>query len=40
MFVRFSRSDKHEAKSFDDLSDEEIEALNRAHLGQGGRSLD
>jgi cytochrome c oxidase assembly factor CtaG len=40
MFVRFSRSDKHEAKSFDDLSDEEIEAMNRAHLGQGGRSLD
>lgn len=40
MFVRFSRSDKHEAKSFDDLSDEEIEALNRAHLGQGGRGLE
>ncbi|MEZ2391469.1 cytochrome c oxidase assembly protein [bacterium RCC_150] len=40
MFVRFSRTDKREAKSFDDLSDEEIEALNRAHLGQGGRSFD
>jgi len=40
MFVRFSHSDKHEARSFDDLSDDEIETLNRAHLGQGGRSLD
>jgi len=37
MFVRFSRSDKHEARSFDELSDDEIEALNRAHLGQGRR---
>lgn len=40
MFVRFSRSDKHEARSFDELSDEEIEALNRAHLGQGSRSYE
>lgn len=39
MFVRFSRSDKHEARSFDELSDEEIVALNRAHLRQGGRGI-
>lgn len=40
MFVRFSRSEKREAKSFDDLSDADIEALNRAHLERGGRSID
>jgi len=40
MFVRFSRTEKREAKSFDDLSDEEIEALTRAHLGRGGRRVD
>ena len=40
MFVRFSRTEKREAKSFDDLSDEEIEALSRAHLERGVRSVD
>ncbi len=39
MFVRFSRNDRHEARSFDELSDEEIEALNRVHLGQDGRGV-
>lgn len=32
MFVRFSRSDRREAKSYDDLSDEEMEALTEEHL--------
>jgi putative membrane protein len=32
MFMRFSRRDKREARSFDELSDEEIEALNEQHL--------
>jgi cytochrome c oxidase assembly factor CtaG len=36
MFVRFSRSDRREARGFDDLSDEEMEALSRAHLRQRG----
>ncbi|WP_415856412.1 cytochrome c oxidase assembly protein [Sinomonas sp. G460-2] len=36
MFVRFSRNDRHEAKSFDDLSDEEMDALTEAHLRQRG----
>ena len=37
MFVRFSRSDRHEARSFDDLTDDELDALNREHL-RGSRS--
>ncbi|HKU11937.1 cytochrome c oxidase assembly protein [Sinomonas sp.] len=36
MFVRFSRSDRHEARGFDELSDEEMDALTRAHLRQRG----
>lgn len=37
MFVRFARSDRHEARSFDNLTDDEIDALNREHLA-GPRS--
>jgi cytochrome c oxidase assembly factor CtaG len=37
MFVRFSRTDRHEARSFDDLTDEEFDELNREHL-RGPRS--
>jgi putative membrane protein len=36
MFVRFARSDRHEARTFDDLTDDELDALNRQHLS--GRS--
>ncbi|MDQ4503270.1 cytochrome c oxidase assembly protein [Sinomonas sp. ASV322] len=36
MFVRFSRNDRHEARSYDELSDEEMEALAEAHLRQRG----
>ncbi|WP_138442478.1 cytochrome c oxidase assembly protein [Sinomonas susongensis] len=36
MFVRFSRSDRREARSFDELSDEEMDALTEAHLRQRG----
>ncbi|NKR13631.1 MULTISPECIES: cytochrome c oxidase assembly protein [unclassified Paenarthrobacter] len=36
MFVRFSRSDRREARSFDELSDDELDVLNRKHL-QGPR---
>ncbi|MEO5321049.1 cytochrome c oxidase assembly protein [Arthrobacter sp. CC3] len=32
MFVRFARSDRREARTFDELTDEELEALNREHL--------
>lgn len=32
MFVRFSRSDKREARSFDDLTDDQLDELNRADL--------
>jgi putative membrane protein len=32
MFVRFARSDRQEALSFDHLTDEELEALNSEHL--------
>jgi cytochrome c oxidase assembly factor CtaG len=32
MFVRFSRSDRREARSFDDLSDDEMDALAQEHL--------
>jgi cytochrome c oxidase assembly factor CtaG len=35
MFMRFSRSDKREARSFDELSDEQLEALNAEHLRRG-----
>jgi len=34
MFVRFARSDRHEARSFDSLTDDELEALNREHLNR------
>ncbi|MCH6469636.1 cytochrome c oxidase assembly protein [Sinomonas terrae] len=36
MFVRFSRSDRREARSFDELSDEEMDALTEAHLRRRG----
>jgi cytochrome c oxidase assembly factor CtaG len=36
LFVRWSRTDKREAKSLDDLSDEEMEALTREHLNRRG----
>jgi len=32
MFVRFARSDRNEASSFDSLTDDQLEALNREHL--------
>ena len=35
MFMRFSRTDKREARSFDDLTDSELEALNAEHLRRG-----
>ena len=37
LFIRWGRSDKRAAKSIDDLSDEEFEALANAHLRQRGR---
>lgn len=38
LFIRWGRSDKRAAKSIDDLSDEEFEALAQAHLRQRGRA--
>lgn len=35
MFMRFSRSDKREARGFDDLTDSELDALNAEHLRRG-----
>ncbi len=35
MFMRFSRSDKREARGFDDLTDEQLDALNAEHLRRG-----
>jgi putative membrane protein len=32
LLVRWMRSDRKEAKSFDDLSDEEYDAMTQAHL--------
>ncbi|WP_066522424.1 cytochrome c oxidase assembly protein [Curtobacterium ammoniigenes] len=32
LFIRWQRTDRREAQSIDDLSDEEVEALSRAHL--------
>lgn len=32
MFVRFARSDKREARGFDELTDEQLDELNRQHL--------
>ncbi|XAZ30222.1 hypothetical protein AAHB34_12925 [Paenarthrobacter ureafaciens] len=32
MFVRFARSDRNEASSYDSLTEEQLEALNREHL--------
>ncbi|RAX16277.1 cytochrome c oxidase assembly protein [Pseudarthrobacter sp. AG30] len=32
MFVRFARSDRNEARSYDNLTDDQLEALNREHL--------
>ena len=34
LFVRWSRVDRKEAKSFDDLTDEQMDALTQEHLGQ------
>ncbi|HEY2556089.1 MAG TPA: cytochrome c oxidase assembly protein, partial [Diaminobutyricibacter sp.] len=34
LFIRWSRVDKREAKSFDDLTDEEMDALTQEHLRQ------
>jgi cytochrome c oxidase assembly factor CtaG len=34
LFVRWSRVDRREAKTYDDLSDEEMDALTQAHLRQ------
>jgi cytochrome c oxidase assembly factor CtaG len=34
LFIRWSRVDRREAKSYDDLSDEEMDALTQAHLRQ------
>jgi cytochrome c oxidase assembly factor CtaG len=34
LFVRWSRVDRKEAKSYDDLTDEEMDALTREHLRQ------
>ncbi|TDN41627.1 cytochrome c oxidase assembly factor CtaG [Curtobacterium flaccumfaciens] len=36
LFVRWQRSDRREARSVDALSDEEMEALTRAHLERRG----
>lgn len=36
LFVRWMRLDRREGKKIDDLSDEELEALNRAHLERRG----
>jgi len=35
MFMRFSKSDKREARSFDDLTDQELADLNAEHLRRG-----
>lgn len=37
MFVRFSRTDRREATSYDELSDEEMEALAEEHLRRRNR---
>jgi cytochrome c oxidase assembly factor CtaG len=39
MFMRFARSDKREARGFDDLTDEELDQLNAEHLKRGPRGL-
>ena len=39
MFMRFARSDKREARGFDDLTDEELDQLNAEHLKRGRRGL-
>jgi putative membrane protein len=35
MFMRFSRSDKREARGFDDLTDQQLDELNDQHLRRG-----
>ncbi|WP_211882241.1 cytochrome c oxidase assembly protein [Pseudarthrobacter albicanus] len=35
MFMRFSRSDKREARGFDDLTDQQLDELNEQHLRRG-----
>ncbi len=34
MFVRFARSDRNEARSYDNLTDDQLEALNSEHLNR------
>jgi hypothetical protein len=34
MFIRFSRSDKREARGFDELTDAQLEELNAQHLNR------
>jgi hypothetical protein len=36
LFMRFSRTDKRERQVLDEMSDEEMDALNAAHLRQRG----
>ena len=37
LFLRWMRTDRHEAKQMDELSDEEMEALTQEHLRRFGR---
>jgi cytochrome c oxidase assembly factor CtaG len=39
MFMRFSRSDKREARGFDDLTDQELDQLNAEHLRRGAQRI-
>ena len=38
LFIRWSKLDRHDAQSMDELSDEEMEALTQAHLRGEGRA--
>jgi cytochrome c oxidase assembly factor CtaG len=35
LFIRWQRTDRHEARAVDDLTDDEVEALTREHLARG-----
>lgn len=39
MFMRFARTDKREARGFDDLTDQQLDQLNAEHLRRGRRGL-
>ncbi|HEY8701693.1 MAG TPA: cytochrome c oxidase assembly protein [Arthrobacter sp.] len=39
MFMRFARSDKREARGFDELTDEELDQLNAEHLNGGRQGI-